>query len=136
MNRRSFLASSAAVAATAALEGSSSEAAPGDRREFYELRVLQFEAKAAQERYATFLKEALFPAVRRLRQPGRGRFQNPIVGKPETIFPSPCSLSFPDLAGVEDAAEARLLKIRVPQGGRPVLDLPATDPPFTHAEAL
>ncbi len=132
MNRRGFLTTLAAMAATASLAVSAAEAAPDGKREYYELRVLKFNTKAAQERYATFLKDALFPAVRRLRLGSAGGFT--VAGKPEdlTVY---LLLSYPNLAAVATTERRLLEDAEFRKAGAPVLEAPATDPPFAHAES-
>ncbi len=132
MNRRDFLASTAALTATVGLAGSSAGAAPESKREYYELRLLKFATQSAQERYATFLKDALFPTLRRLGLGTAGGFT--VADKPEDLSIY-LLFAYPSLAAYT-AAEHRLMEnAEFLKAGASVLDLPATDPPYAHAES-
>lgn len=126
------MTSSAGLAATATLAESDAGAAPEGKREYYELRLLKFAMPSARERYATFLKEALFPAVRRLGLGIAGGFT--VADKPEDLSIYLLQ-SCPDLAGYAMAERRLMDDAEFRKAGAPVLDLPATDPPFAHAES-
>jgi len=132
IDRRTFVTGSVAMAATAALGDGAAEAEPTNRREYYELRLLKFQSKEAQDRYATFLKTALFPAVQRLKLGATGGFT--VADKPEELSIY-LLFSYPNLAAYEGAENRLLADAEFLNSGAFVLTLPATDPPYAHAES-
>ncbi len=120
------------AAAAASLAASTSEAAPDSKREYHELRLLKFETKAAQERYAMFLKEAFFPAVRRLGLGSAGGFT--IADKPEELSIYLLH-TYPSLADYATTERRLMADAEFTKAGAVVLDLPATDAPYSHCES-
>lgn len=133
MDRREFIAAGAALAAATGTAGVEAHAAGAESgREIYDLRTYTFESKDKLDRYAAFLSEAWLPATKRNGMAPAGAFVS--ADKPESLFIVVIA-SFPSIAawnGFETrlAADQEYLK-----AGASVLDLPATDPPYTHVES-
>ncbi len=131
MDRRTFIAGSAALASTTAVEAASAAPKSGTR-EMYELRTLTFASRDKLQRYAGFLAEAWFPAMQRLGYGPVGGFVQ--TDKPDnlTIYLISTYSSSADWL----QAEARLYADeQFRKAGAAVIDLTADDPPFTHSEA-
>jgi hypothetical protein len=132
MNRRDFVAGSVAVAAASGL----AEAQPADRqdgnRDYYELRLLTFATRASLDRYALFLKEAFFPAIRRNVGESAGAFT--VADKPDQLSLY-LLVSYPSLSAYGSGESRLIADAEFCKAGAAVLDLPATDPPYTHAES-
>jgi hypothetical protein len=132
MNRRDFVAGSVAIAAASGLTDAQAADRPEGGREHYDLRLLTFATRAALERYALFLKEALFPAVRRLGGESAGAFT--VADKPDELSLY-LLLSYPSLSAYGTGESRLMADAEFRKAGAAVLDLPATDPPYTYAES-
>ena len=132
MNRRAFVASSLAAVAAASVKPALGQRGRQTGRHFYDLRTLTFQSAAARERYSQFMKDAFVPAARRIGLGPVGGFT--VEGKPEdlSLYLLTSSPSLDALMGVEHRllSDSEFLK-----AGAAVLDLPATDPPYSKCEA-
>lgn len=131
MNRREFVAGSTAALAAAALTsvGEEAEAQQARGREYYELRVLTFASPETMSRYAGFVQNAYIPAAKRAGLGPVGLFS--VADKPEerSLY---LLISYPSLRAYATHEATLLADAEFKQAGAAVLDLPATDPPFTH----
>jgi hypothetical protein len=134
MNRREFMAGSAAAAvATATVAaGSQAEAQQGGGRECYELKTLTFASREALNRYAAFVREALIPAAKRSGFGPVGLFG--VADKPESLDLYVVT-AYPNLRAYATAETRMLADAEFQKAGASVLDLPATDPPYARAES-
>ena len=130
IDRRTFMAGSVGMTAAASL--SEAKAAVHNNREYYELRLLTFAAQPSQERYATFLKEAFFPAIQRNRIGSAGAFV--VADKPDALSLY-LLLSYPSIDAYATAENRLLEDAEFRKAGAAVLDLPPEDPPYAHAES-
>ena len=130
MNRRDFITTTVALAASTGL--AEAGAPSNSTREYYELRQLTFESQSGLDRYAGFLKDAYITAVHRLHLGQVGAFT--VADKPEalTIY---TLQSFASLAAYSAFETHLLADAEYLKAGAPVLDLPAIDPPYTHADS-
>ena len=132
MNRRDFVTRSMALASASGITEGRSGPRHRDNREYFELRRLTFATRVSLERYALYLKEAFFPAIRRNASEVAGGFTG-------TDNPDEFSLyllqSFPSLAAFGTGEERLMADAEFRRAGATVLNLPATDPPYAHAES-
>jgi NIPSNAP len=131
MDRRTFIASGAAIAASSSGENSIAAPAPGSR-EIYELRTLTFADKDKMKRYSAYLNDAYFPAVHRLGHGIAGGFVQ--ADKPDSLVIYVLT-SFTN-ANAWVGFDARLYADeQYRKAGTAVLDLSPDDPPYTHSES-
>lgn len=132
MNRREFMTTSMSVSAAAAVGASDAAPRPVSAREYYELRLLTFSAQTALDRYAGFLKDAFIPAAHRRGVGPVGAFT--FADKPDALGIY-LLLPYPSIAAYAAAEEHLLSDAEFLRAGAAVLDLPATDAPYAHAES-
>ena len=131
MDRRTFIASGAAMATVSASEGVLAAPNAGNR-EIYELKTLTFASREKMQRYEEFLAAAWFPAVKRISHGLSGAFVQ--ADKPE-------NLTIYQITSFTNAAEwvgfdARLYADeQYRKAGAAVLELSSDDPPYVHSES-
>lgn len=127
MNRRTFVASSIAAVAAAAIEPAKGQRNRPTARDYYEIRTMTYQSAEARDRYGKFMAEAFVPAAKRIGLGPVGGFT--IEGKPDdlTLIQLTSSPSLDALVGVSRRllGDSDFLK-----AGAFLLDLPATDPPY------
>jgi hypothetical protein len=130
MNRRTFVASSLATVAAAAVEPALGQRRQAGR-EYYELRVMTFQSAEARDRYGKFMTEAFLPAAKRIGLGPIGAFT--VDGKPEDLqlYQLSASSSIDALIGVFHRLSS---DSEFQTAGKSFLDLPATDPPYSRLE--
>jgi hypothetical protein len=129
MDRRTFVTSSLAAVAAATVEPATAQRQTA--RDYYELRVMTFQAPEARERYSRFLAEAYVPAAKRMGIREVGGFT--VEGKPEDLrlFQLSSAHNVDALVSAPQRIEA---DAEFRKAGASVLDLPATDPPYAKME--
>ncbi len=132
MDRRAFISSTVALAAASGMAEAESESRGEDAREYYDLRLFTFATKASLDRYSAFLSTALLPVIRQSRIGLAGAFT--IADKPDSLniylLQSHASLAAYAASENHLLEDAQFLRL-----GSSVLDLPADDPPYAHAES-
>jgi hypothetical protein len=132
MNRRTFVASSLAAVAASAVEPALGQRNRPAGREYYEIKTLTFASEAARERYSQFMKDAFVPAAKRIGLGPVGGFT--VDGKPEDLSMT-ILLSSPSLDALMGVEHRLLSDAEYLKAGAAVLDLPATDAPYTKSES-
>lgn len=137
MNRREFMAGSAAATAAVAVAATAVSvtraSAQRDRgREHYELRVLTFGTPESMARFAGFLRDAFVPAAKRADIGPVGIFT--VADKLDNLSIY-VLLPYPSLDAYATAENRMMADADFQRSGAAVLDLPATDPPYAHAES-
>jgi hypothetical protein len=137
MERRKFLASSLAASALVAVKPSipaaaAAESAPEKGREFYQLRRYHLNGGPQRKLCDDFFRNALLPALGRLRIGPVGVFDVSIGPETPSIYVLMPSLSAEALATVEThlAQDAEYVN-----AGAPFLNAPAKEPAFDRMES-
>jgi hypothetical protein len=132
MNRRDFVAGAAASLAAAAAAQAEAGAQRERGRQYYELRQIAFANADTMARYAGFLGESWAPAAKRAGVGPVGIFS--AADKPDELMVYVLS-AYPSVESYLSAESRMLADAEYTKSGAAVLDLPATDPPFAHAES-
>lgn len=137
MERRKFLASSLAASALVAVRTSvraeaAAESAPRESREFYQLRRYHLNSGPQRKLCDDFFRDALLPALGRLKIGPVGVFDVTIGPETPSIYVLMPSLSAETLATVETHLTQDTEFI---QAGAAFLTAPAKEPPFDRMES-
>lgn len=130
MNRRTFMALSAAGAASLSALSGYAEAEPGAARDYYELRQYHVETEEQAKGVMTFLGEAMIPALNRLGVHPAGVFQ-PADG----FSPVYLLLRYASLDVFSSLNQKLLADPEYTAKGAAFLDAPAAAPAYKRVES-
>ncbi len=131
MNRRNFIAASAAVGAAATL-GATAEAQSGPGREYYELREYKMQPGANKKALSNYLKDAEIPALKRLGAGPVGAFTGKFGGRSLSLF---LLVTHKNLASVQKVSEQLAGDEAFQKAGAAVLDAPIGSPAYARIES-